>query len=135
MADVNNLLRQHNDILDLAHKISAYQNEAKITSDAFAISLLLGQLAGKLKIHMTTEDKFLYPSLLNHTDDNIRTLSRRFADEMGGIAKAFDNYKTTYMSAKEISTNPTAFLNETKLIIAAIDKRIAKENTELYPLI
>lgn len=135
MADVTNLLRQHNEILDLAGKISAFKTEQQIQADAFAISLLLAQLAGKIKIHMNTEDRFVYPSLLNHASPKVQTVSRQFADEMGDIAQTFESYKTKYMNAREISANPTTFLHGTRLITTALTKRIEKENNELYPLL
>lgn len=135
MADVKNLLRQHNEILELIGKINAFTTSQQIEANAFSISLLLGQLAGKIKIHMTTEDKFVYPALLNHANPKVQSLSRQFADEMGDLAKTFDSYKTKYMNAREISANPASFLQQTKLVAAALATRIEKENTELYPLL
>ncbi|MGI6093420.1 MAG: hemerythrin domain-containing protein [Veillonellaceae bacterium] len=135
MADVKNLLRQHNEILELIGKINAFTTSQQIEANAFSTSLLLGQLAGKIKIHMTTEDKFVYPALLNHANPKVQSLSRQFADEMGDLAKTFDSYKTKYMNAREISANPASFLQQTKLVAAALATRIEKENTELYPLL
>ena len=135
MADINNLLRQHNDILNLANKISSYTTDRQIADHAFDISMLLGQLAGKLKIHMTTEDKFLYPSLLGHGNPKVQAVSKRFLTEMGGLAATFENYKATYFNAKQIAANPATFITESRVIMDALAKRIAKENSELYPLI
>lgn len=135
MADVNNLLRQHNDILDLAEKINTYTTTKQIEAEAFSISLLLGQLAGKIKIHMITEDKFVYPSLLSHANPKVKSVSRQFADEMGHLAKTFESYKTKYMNSREISSNPDDFIQQTKLVVAALATRIEKENKELYPLL
>jgi len=135
VADIKNLIRQHTEILELANKFYAYKNEQQVRNNAFDISLLLGQVSGKIKIHMTSEDRFLYPALLNHTDAKVRTISTKFADEMGDLAKAFETYKTKYLNSREISSNPAVFLHETQAVLTALSKRIEKENKELYPLI
>lgn len=135
MADIKNLIRQHTEILELANKLYAYKNEQQVRNNAFEISLLLGQVSGKIKIHMTSEDRFLYPALSNHTDAKVRTISTKFADEMGDLAKAFETYKTKYLNSQEISSNPAVFLHETQAVLTALAKRIEKENRELYPLI
>jgi hemerythrin-like domain-containing protein len=135
MADIDNLLRQHRDILNLADKIVNYGTDRQIADHAFDISMLLSQLAGKLKIHTTTEDQFLYPSLLKHDNQKVRTVSKCFLDEMGGLAAAFEKYKVTYFNAKQITASPAKFAADSRMIIEALTERIAKENTELYPLI
>lgn len=35
--DINNLLRQHNDVLDLINKFSTYQNQEQVKENAFEI--------------------------------------------------------------------------------------------------
>ncbi|MPN19435.1 hypothetical protein SDC9_166804 [bioreactor metagenome] len=135
MTDTQNLIRQHNDILEIANQILNYRTSQQISDHAFNIALLIGQVAGKLKVHMTTEDKFVYPALFAHPDTHIQNLSRGFADEMGDLAKIFEGYKTKYLSARQIASNPQAFADETKSVFTAIAKRIEKENTKLYPLL
>jgi hemerythrin-like domain-containing protein len=135
MTDTKNLIRQHNDILDIAAQILTYKTNQQISDNAFNITLLIGQLAGKLKVHMTTEDKFVYPALTLHPDIKVQKVSRMFSDEMGDLAKVFESYKTKYLSSRQISTDPNLFSLETKAIFAAITKRIEKENTQLYPLL
>ncbi|MEG6584618.1 hemerythrin domain-containing protein [Dendrosporobacter sp. 1207_IL3150] len=135
MTDTKNLIRQHNDIKELAEKINAYRSEQLVTENAFNITMLIGQLSGKIKVHMTTEDKFVYPTLAKHSDSNVRNISGMFYEEMGDLAKVFESYKTKYLSTKNIVTNPASFIAETKTIVHAISKRIDKENTQLYPLL
>lgn len=135
MTDTKNLIRQHDDILALAKKIAAYQSDRQIVKDAFPITLLIGQLAGKLKIHMSTEDKFVYPALATHPNQQVQATSRLFANEMGDLAKAFENYKSKYLNTRQIADNPASFKAETQAVFSAVIKRIEKENTQLYPLL
>lgn len=61
MADISNLTRQHKDIVELLDKLDAYSTPQQVEKNAFAISLLLGQLSGKINIHLSNEDRFVYP--------------------------------------------------------------------------
>ncbi len=78
------------------------------------------------------EDKSLYPRLLAHSDPSIKAMTQRFIDEMGGIAKVLEDYKSKWMTVAKIQANPVDFVNETHGIIDALAMRIAKENDELY---
>ncbi|MDF2874818.1 MAG: Hemerythrin cation binding domain protein, partial [Sporomusa sp.] len=68
MADISNLTRQHKEIIELLDKLNNFATPAAVVKDAFAISMLLGQLAGKINIHLSNEDKFLYPRLMDSND-------------------------------------------------------------------
>lgn len=133
--DTNNLLRQHQEMLDLAAKICAYQSQLAVTENASTISLLLSQLAGKLKIHLMVEDQFVYPKLAIHSDVQIQKASQDFATEMGDLGAAFGEYKTKYLGVRKIADNAELFIEDTKNIFAALTKRMDKENRLLYPLL
>ena len=133
--DTDNLLRQHGEMLDLAAKIGAYQSQAQVKDNASTISNLLSQLAGKLKMHLMVEDKFVYPKLIIHSDVQIQKTSQDFANEMGYLCKAFGDYKTKYLGATKIADNADLFIADTKNIFAALTKRMDKETHSLYPLL
>lgn len=133
--DTENLLRQHQEILDLAAKIGVYQNTAQVKENASIISNLLSQLSGKLKMHLMVEDQFVYPKLAKHSDVQIQKTSQNFANEMGDLGKAFGDYKNQYLGASKISENASIFVTDTKRIFSALTKRMAHENRSLYPLL
>ncbi|HEY3423189.1 MAG TPA: hemerythrin domain-containing protein [Negativicutes bacterium] len=133
--DISNLLRQHQEVLGTAAKISAYQNQQQVKDSAFEISMLLGQLSGKIKMHLASEDQFVYPNLMKHQDIHIRNTCEKFASEMGDLAKVFEEYKTRYLGASKIADNPDAFLADTKNVFAALAERIQRENKSLYTLL
>ena len=133
--DTNNLLRQHQEMLDLAAKIGSYQNQVQVKENASTISTLLSQLAGKLKMHLMVEDQFVYPKLAMHSDMQIQKTSQNFANEMGDLGKVFGDYKTRYMGANKIAENADMFISETKLIFTELTKRMDKETHLLYPLL
>jgi hemerythrin-like domain-containing protein len=133
--DTTNLERQHQDFLDLINKIAIHRSEEQIKNNAATISLLLSQLSGKLKVHAISEDKFLYPALMNHQDPKVKATSQAFYTEMGGLAISFDNFKTNFATSNKIIANPGAFLTESQKVFTAFKKRIDRENNDLYPLV
>ena len=133
--DVSDLRRQHQEILQLTETMSRMLTKEDLPTKALDVSLKLGELSGKISIHLANEDKVVYPILLGFPDDRVRATARRFVDEMGSLAGAFAGYKNKYLSATRIKANPVAFIEETKSISAALRKRIELEEKELYPLL
>ena len=133
--DTSNVLRQHQEVLSLTSKISSYKNQQQVKENAFEISLLLGQLAGRIKTHLAAEDKFIYPRLMDHPDSQVRMTCEKFPREMGDLAKEFNAYQAKYSGAGKIEADPANFLTDTKDILSALTTRIEKENTSLYPLL
>nr|WP_315675503.1 hemerythrin domain-containing protein [Clostridium sp. 19966] len=95
----------------------------------------MNNLAGKLRIHLNSEDKFLYPNLVNGEDMKLKALANEYIEDMGGIFNQFSEYKNKFNTKSKIKDNNKTFLQETRLIIDKIKKRIDKEENELYKLI
>lgn len=134
MSNLQLLKRQHKEIGDIIKKLEELVSQ-DVVAKSFDISMSIALLAGKLTIHLNSEDKYLYPDLLQHQDAKVQQVSKQFSAEMGNLFKAFANYKNMYMLSQNIKRNPTVFLDETKVIISAIKKRVEHEEKDLYPLL
>jgi len=135
MVYLNMLKRQHNDILSVINEIKGIIRAGNLEETAANIANLISVLAGKLKVHLSAEDEFMYPSLLNSKNSEISSTAKKFTDEMGSISKELLEYKERYNTKSKILLNKYGFLNETENIISMLENRIAKENEVLYPLI
>lgn len=133
--DIQNILRQHQDILELIDKIGLYRSEQQVETNAFEIAKLLAQLAGIIKMHLVSEDQFVYPSLIKHDDVQVRNTADSFVSEMGKIAAVFTKYKTKYLGASKISADASRFLSESEIVLSALKERIKREDQSLYPLL
>ncbi|MCP4297723.1 MAG: hypothetical protein GY786_19155, partial [Proteobacteria bacterium] len=71
---------QHNDLLLIASEISLHLKAEYLSRDASETRLLVSKLLGKLSIHLAMEDKALYPQMLEHSDDRVRSMARKFMD-------------------------------------------------------
>ncbi len=126
---------QHDDLLMMASEISLHLKAEYLSRDANEARLLLSKLLGKLSIHLAMEDKALYPQMLEHSDDRVRSMARKFMDEMGGLGEAVNAYKAKWPSALPIQDDPDEFISQTKGIFDALANRIERENNELYEMV
>jgi len=126
---------QHDELLTLASEVSDQLNVEELSKDASEIVITLTKLLRKLHIHLAIEDKSLYPRLLEHSDETVRSMAKAFIEEMGGIAKAVKGYKAIWHDALKIQSDPTGFIEQTNGIIEALGNRIEKENNELYKIV
>ncbi len=133
--DMENLVRQHSQMLEIANKIRFYKDERQVQKDAAEISPLLSQLSGMLGVHLMSEDRFLYPKLTLHSERQIRETAQKFADEMGDLSKVFGEYKMNYLGAHKIAGNAGRFIADSQIVLTALVKRISNEDAALYPLL
>ena len=135
MASTEFLRRQHRELLHIAEEILDALKTDILESDAVDIRSKLSKLSGKLNVHLIMEDKSIYPELLNHRDDKVKTLASDFVDEMGGLSSAFERYKKKWPSPTSIRNDVNGFTEDTKEIFNDLSKRIYREDNELYPVI
>lgn len=125
--------RQHTELVELATDLMQKAKAAQHDGGAPARQTLL-QLAGKLKVHLAMEDKSLYPAMLGSSSAKTVATTQRFMDEMGGLAEAFGTYCARWGRLSDIDGDPATFAAETRSIVDALGQRIAREDTQLYPL-
>ena len=121
---------QHDEILAMAAEIS---DKVKAGAEAPLIRKLLSSLAGKVNFHLAMEDKALYPRLIQAKDTHSNALASKFMSEMGGLAGVFAAYNNKWQ-VSAIKADRDAFADETRKVFGALAHRIARENSELYPL-
>jgi len=128
------LQKQHEQIHEIIQELLHVPQE-KLEEKAFDISMKIGQLAGVLLFHLQSEDKFLYPNLMEHENSHIRSTAKAFTDEMGNLGEKFAVFKAKYMQPKNIKTNPEKFRQDLSDIATLLKNRIQREEMELYPLL
>ena len=133
--DLTTLQRQHNEIGAQVKEIEMDLTAANVSTNAFDISMKISRLAGLISIHLKTEDEHLYPNLKAQQDEKVKRIAEQFSREMGGIAKAFSEYKNTYRISSNIKANPEKFIKDTTEILKALKKRVSNEDSVLYPLL
>ncbi len=124
--------QQHADIVVVVEEIRKLLTPESVAQDSQSIARLIAQFMGKLNVHLSAEDKTLYPKLLAHKNAHVQSLTQRFISEMGGIADAVGGYREQWSSARRIQDSPEEFIVQTRRLFSALEKRIKSENTILY---
>lgn len=135
MANISNLERQHGEIKELFSKIKQEINSNDIEGNLDSLVRDINTLAGKLNIHMSSEDKFLYPTLVESKDEQLKQIAKQYSEEMGSIHIEFNNYKNKFNTKNKIMGNIAGFLKESNEITKILENRISKEDMHLYPKI
>jgi len=101
--------------------------------DVPAVRKLVAQFTGKLAVHGAMENEALYPRLLTHPDETIRTKAAQLLKEVDGIYDAFQAFARDW-SQEAIQAQPQGYVLEVKRLFGLLGKRMARENTELHPM-
>lgn len=133
--ELMNYLDQHESIKKEISVIKHLTGENDVEANVKDIALHVSTLAGKIKIHLSMEDKYLYPELQKRGSNQEKTMATAFQKEMGGLADAFVLYKDQYNTVPKIMKNLGQLKSDTLQIFEKIEKRIEKEEKELYKLI
>ncbi|WBW96497.1 hemerythrin domain-containing protein [Oceanirhabdus sp. W0125-5] len=129
-----NLKRQHNDIKIIINEILKEMN-GNIDENSMNISKNISKLAGVLKIHLNSEDRFLYPNLLNHADERVRNKAKHYIEEMGSVSNKFLEFHRKYNVSSKIKKSKNLFKNECRETLKVVVNRINEEDSDLYLLI
>ncbi len=123
---------QHRELRALAGDLNALLVEGGRGWDGEPARQLLGERAGKLKVHLAMEDKVLDPTRLNRGRKEASELARKYLEEMGGSNQAFRACLEAWPSAGAIQKGAAGFIAQTRGILAAVGQRIAAEEKHLY---
>ena len=133
MSGIASYRAQHQRLLAMVKQLED-ELERKATRGA-ELRKRVSTLVGKLSLHLAAEDEVLYPKLLEHSEERVRTLAQKYLDETGGLADDFRAYADRWPSPASIDANPIAFASQTRRILATLKKRISREDDRLFPLI
>ena len=102
--------------------------------NAGGLRLSLSKLLGVLKSHLTSEDTFLYPKLMNDPDPKVSETAKAYWNEMGSLSPKVVEFVDKWRQAGTIEKEPAVFIRECEAVIAALGSRIEREEKILYPL-
>ena len=133
MVDIKTLRRQHKEIYDAISGLKeSIETAGNLETEAFEIAQKINLLAGKLKIHLGTEDRYMYPYILEKGSDDLKIVAQDYVAEMGAISGEFSDYKNRFNTKSKIIGDPAGFLAETAKVLKVLEERIKKEDSNLY---
>ena len=87
-----------------------------------------------LKRHLTNEDAIVYPRLLQSGNAQVRAVAGRLLAESGELTEVFDADCARW-TGTTIAADWPGFRFATSELLGMLDRRIAAEAFELYPLL
>lgn len=131
---INRLEDQHESILEIINETKSLINATRFEKNASEISKNINILAGKLKMHLASEDKFLYPSFLKHDNQDLKNKANEYINEMGNLNSIFNDFKNKYNTKSKILENLKDLKIESSKVFNNIEERMHREDTDLYKL-
>lgn len=135
MASISNLERQHREIYEEVHTLKGLIKGEDMEKQTLLIAKNLNLLAGKLKMHLQSEDRFLYPQLMGSSSIELKQLAAAYNKDMGMIHEEFEKYKLKFNTKSKIDEDIVDFRKQTQAIFTILEERLHKEDKNLYPLI
>lgn len=132
MARTQKFRDQHSELMNIASDLQSTLDESCLAADASKARSTLSRLMGKLTLHLSAEDKVLYPELQGSNDPKVVSLAKRFSTEMSSVAPKVVEYNQRWSTPTSIKSDPVNFITETKQILNVLSDRIKRENNELY---
>jgi len=133
MNNLEMLKKKHGEIYELIKNINALIS-TNLESNINDIAFQINALSGKLKMHLMSEDKFLYPSLMHSNRQEVKDKAKEFNHEMGSLAEQFGAFVQQYNTPFKILQSKDPFLTDSKKMFSLIEERIRREDGILYPL-
>ena len=124
---------QHVEILGMVEDLRPLLNKQSLELRPVAKTArrLLCEIAEKLKTHLAEEDKELYPSLLTHGDDKVRSTAWGFINGEHGLRQWSAAYNKKWL--KDCNFEFTdEFLQETNQLLDALAARVDREERFLF---
>ncbi len=109
--------------------------ELSVSKQAIHERNLLSEFMGVLEWHFGMEDELFYPELLKHENTELREMTKRYIEEIGGLKERFAEYNKKWEETDSIKDDADGFVKETRDIFDALSERIQRENNELFVLI
>jgi len=76
---------------------------------AYPITVQLAKLAHLLRLHLATEDEWLYPAMIGSDEPLVASLATIYRDEVGGIAEEVEAFIVQWNSSWSSNPEPLAF--------------------------
>lgn len=124
--------QQHVEILQTIAQMRKHVH-AGIPENADAIARGIMALRTKVNLHLSVEDRVLYPQIHKLDDERLVRLAKTYQDEMQGLAGAFVEFCSRWTFAKAIAAQPEEFRQDANTVMKALHERVQRENTEFYP--
>jgi hypothetical protein len=132
------LRHQHAELLLLAREIGALVDENRATLDLTRVRLKLSTWVRKLRVHLTLEERLVYPRLVRDRDPSIAKKATEHQEELRGLREGLSRFSPSRLANGLADDDASAveLIEDARRTFAAAAAMFRVEEAELYgPLI
>ena len=130
--DMDLYVTKHRVIQDYLSQLTNLVNGTIDKANAPLIAELINKTTGVLTMHLASEDHFVYPKLLESSDEKIRSITRSYMNEMTKIADSYLAFHKNFNMPSKILEDTDEFKKTFKQVRDALLMRMDREEKELY---
>ena len=130
--DMELYITKHRIIQDYLKRITELTSSPIARPEAQLIAEMINKMTGVLNMHLASEDNYVYPKLLKHPDEKIRSITQNYMKEMRGLSAAYTDFYKSYNTPSKITADPEGYKAAFKAVNEALTLRIKREESELY---
>jgi hypothetical protein len=106
-----------------------------IAEHAEDIAQLVIRMSAMIKLHLSIEDRFLYPALQEMNDRRLASMGKQYQHEMTHIAEAYGEFAGKWNSAQHVATDPEGFRADANRVLKVLFERMKREDHDFYPAV
>jgi len=125
---------QHEAIYDGIHGLREL-TRGGIAENAEGIVKQIVKMSAVIKLHLSTEDRFLYTALQQVSNQSLARLGRTYQDEMMHIAEAYGAFSSKWLSVDQVTRDPEAFRSDANRVLKTLFERMKREERDFYPAV
>lgn len=133
--NLKSYLDQHEAVKEEIKIIKSLIGSGNYEKNGRDIALHISTLAGNIKVHLSMEDKYLYPGLIEKGNADVKKMANSYQREMGDLADEFVKYKDKYNTNPKLLQSAESIKSDTEKIFQKIETRMQREENELYKFI
>lgn len=130
--NIDKFKQQHVEILSCISTLRRL-SQGGVVNNASEIAQQIIKMSSIIKMHLTIEDKALYPALARSHDAEMVSKGRHFQLEMGTIAQSYEKFAFKWNTAQKLQNDEEGFKSDANVVLRNLHARMVRENTDLYP--
>ena len=134
MYSLDELKKQNQDIQELCDVLSLLVEKPALHDNPYVCELMQ-RFKEKVWMHLVFEDNTIYAALVEHNDQAVSDMAKKFHDSAREIKHRFSNYVKHWCKPAKSDAEHLSFLDESRDIFQLIQDRVEFENTHRFPLI
>ncbi|SRR5450830_767329 len=132
--NIDKYKHQHSAILSSIGQLKQL-TQAGITANAAAIAAQVIKMSSIVKLHLSIEDRFLYPALQAANNRQLAQLGQQYQHEMTHIAEAYGAFARRWNDAGHVAADPEGFRSSANQVLKILFERMKREDRDFYPVI